>query len=116
MKGIIFYNSNRENAIKEMEKIIKKYEQIKIKSVRYIYNSYQCLTEFENGDIWKIVKANDSARGDRCNVAYIERSIYYDTYHCIIAPMMTALPFSALCLWSDGDLYLTDEYPISLLF
>ena len=89
--------------------MINRYEQMKIKVVKNYCSKYNnSYAEFENGDTWKVVKANDSARGQRCNIAYIERSIDYDTYRCIIAPKMFDSPYTAIHLWGEGDLHISD--------
>ena len=68
--------------------------------------------EFENGDKWKVVKAIDSNRGVRSNIAYIDRSIDMETVKCIIYHTLTSTPFSAYRLYGEGDLHLTDEIPL----
>ena len=112
MKGIIYYESNFEKANEELKKMIDKYNRMQIPVVRCYYKKNGSYAEFENGDTWQVVKANDSARGNRCNIAYIERSINYDTYRCIIAPKMFDFPFSAFRLWGEGDLHISDEPPL----
>lgn len=109
MKGIIYYESSFEKANEELKKMVDRYNQMRIPANKCHYKRIGSYAEFENGDTWKVVKADDSARGYRCNVAYIERSIDYDTYRCIIAPKMIDFPFSALRLWGDGDLHISSE-------
>ena len=112
MKGIIYYESNSENANDELKKLVDKYNQMQIPVVKCHYRKIGSYAQFENGDIWQVVKANESARGYRCNIAYIERSINYDTYRCIIAPKMFNFPYSAIRLWGEGDLHISDEPPL----
>lgn len=112
MKGIIYYESSFEIANEELKKIIDKYNQSHIPVTKCHYKKIGSYAEFENGDIWKVVKANDSARGCRCNIAYIERCINYDIYRCIIAPKMFDFPYSAIRLWGEGDLHISDEPPL----
>lgn len=112
MKGIIYYESNFEKANEELKKIVDKYNRMQISVIRCYYKRIGSYAEFENGDTWQVVKANDSARGNRCNIAYIERSIDYDTYRYIIAPKMLDFPFSAFRLWGEGDLHISDEPPL----
>ena len=109
MKGIIFYGSNFINGNEKLEEIINKYTQMKIGIVKNVYNNYGSCVEFENGDVWKVAKANDMSRGHRCNVAYVERCIDYNTYNCIVRPCVTLLPFSAINLWGNGDLHISSE-------
>lgn len=112
MKGIIYYESSFEKANEELKKIVDRYNQMQIPVVKCHYKRIGSYAEFENGDIWKVVKANDSARGFRCNIAYIERCINYDIYRCIIAPKMFDFPYSAMRLWGEGDLHISDEPPL----
>lgn len=78
MIGIIYYKS-REEGQKQFFKIINKYEEyysIKPKSPFGIkVSKSQCAVYFENGDIWKTVQCGNGARGNRWNIAYIERTI-----------------------------------------
>lgn len=112
MKGVIYYESSWENGNEQLKEIIKRYNQMNISTIKCHYMKNGSWAEFENGDIWKVVKANDSARGFRCNIAYIERCINYDTYRCIIAPKMFDFPYSAMRLWGEGDLHISDEPPL----
>ena len=112
MEGIIYYESSFETANEELKKMVDRYNQMRIPVTKCHYKKIGSYAEFENGDIWKVVKANDSARGFRCNVAYIERCINYDVYRCIIAPKMFDFPYSAMRLWGEGDLHISDEPPL----
>lgn len=112
MKGIIYYNSSWENGNKQLQQIVTNYERMKIPVVKCHYLRSGSWAEFENGDTWKVLCANDFARGYRCNIAYIERSINYDIYRCIIAPTMMDFPFSAFRLWGEGNLHLDFDPPL----
>lgn len=76
------------------------------------YKKSGSYARFENGDTWQVVKANDGARGYRCNIAYIERCINRDIYYCIIARMIKNFPFSGIRLWGEGNLHLNFEPPL----
>ena len=112
MRGIIYYESSSENANDELKKLVDRYNQMRIPVIKCHYKKIGSYAEFENGDIWQVVKANDSARGYRCNIAYIERSINYDTYRCIIAPKMLDFPYAAMRLWGEGNLHLDFDPPL----
>lgn len=112
MRGIIYYESNSENANDELKKMVDRYNQMHIPVTKCHYKKIGSYAEFENGDIWQVVKANESARGYRCNIAYIERSINYNTYRCIIAPKMLDFPFAAMRLWGEGNLHLDFDPPL----
>lgn len=112
IKGIIYYESSFEKANEELKKMIDRYNQKRIPVTKCHYKKIGSYAEFENGDTWKVVRANESARGYRCNIAYIERSIGYDTYRCVIAPTMIDFPFSAFHLWGEGNLHLDFNPPL----
>lgn len=112
MKGIIYYNSSWENGNEQLKQIVTNYEHMGIPTTKCHYMQHNSLAKFENGDTWQVLYANDYARGYKCNIAYIERSIDYDIYRCIIAPKMLDFPFSAFRLWGEGNLHLDFDPPL----
>lgn len=112
MKGIIYYESSFEKANEELKKMVDRYNQMHIPVTKCYYKKIGSWAKFENGDTWQVVKANDSARGYRCNIAYIERSINYNTYRCIIAPKLLDFPFLAIHLWGEGNLHISNKFPL----
>ena len=96
MRGIV-YCSNFENGIQKLEQIIQDYEIMGITYELYNYRRgiTTCSVEFTNGDYWKIVHASDSARGNCCNVAYIDRNISTEIVETIIMPTIKAKPYQA---------------------
>lgn len=109
MIGIVFYGSHFINGNEQLEEIIKKYTQMKIGIIKNVYNHYGSWVKFENGDVWRVIKANKMNRGYRCNIAYVERCIDYDIYNCTVKPCVTLLPFSAINFWGSGDLHISSE-------
>lgn len=109
IKGIIWYNSCFENALEQLNRIIQDYEYYACNYINLKTSKFDTCVEFENGDIWRIRKATENSRGYRCNVAYIERSIDYKTYREIVEPRLVEWPISALHLWGEGNLHITDE-------
>jgi hypothetical protein len=57
------------------------------------WNGYE-LT-YDNGDYWKMVKATESARGNKCNISYIDNEIPFDIIHDIVKPCTKAGPYQA---------------------
>ena len=112
MRGIIYYKSSFINGNEELKKMIDRYNQMQISVKKCHYKKVGSWAEFENGDIWQVVKASENARGYRCNIAYVERSIDYDIYRHIISPQMLDFPYAALRLWGEGDLHLSNEPPL----
>lgn len=114
MKGIIFCGSSRERGNEKLEEIINKYKLAGIETIKSVYSKLGSCAEFENGDVWRVVSANDSARGYKCNVAYVERCIDYDIYRTVIMNCLIDFPFKAINLWGEGDLHITSISPLSL--
>ena len=106
MRGIIFC-TNIEQGNTQLLNLMEKYKlmntpvQLKIMKQGYTL-------ECGNGDYWKVHNANIKALGARCNIAYVERNIDYDTYRCSIVPCLTDFPYSAVHLWGEGDLHIDD--------
>ena len=115
MKGIIWYKDDWVKGFEQLEKIIEKYQQINISTKRFARSRFDSFAEFQNGDIWRVLGANDGSRGYRCNVAYIERSISFDTYRVIICPAMMNHPYSAIHLWGEGNLYIMEDFSMPFL-
>lgn len=47
----------------------------------------------QDGDCWKAVKANDSARGYLCNISYIDKTIPEDIIKTKIIPTTRSYPY-----------------------
>ena len=109
IRGIIWYNSRFENALEQLNQIIKSYEYYKCNHINLRASKFGTYVEFENGDIWQIRRATENSRGCRCNIAYVERSIDYKIYREIIEPCSVKWPFSAFHLWGEGNLHITDD-------
>lgn len=112
MKGIIYYNSNYENGIAQLKQIEENYKMANISATRSHYMRHGSWIQFENGDIWRVVRAGENARGYKWNIAYIERSIDLNIYSYIISPAALNFPFSAIHLWGEGTLYITSTTSI----
>ena len=112
MKGIIYYNSSYKNGIAQLKQIEENYKMANISSTYSYYTRSRAEITFENGDNWKAIRAGENARGYRWNIAYIERSVDLNIYRCIISPSALSFPFSAIRLWGEGTLYITNEVPL----
>lgn len=115
MIGNIYHNSNSEAGNAKLKEIVANYEMACIPAVEVHYTKYRAWAQFENGDIWRVLGANDGSRGYRCNVAYIERSISFDIYRTIICPAMRHHPYTAIHLWGDGNLHIMEDFSMPLL-
>lgn len=97
MIGIIWY-TDKAKGIREFNRILENYELCGIEPAnsRAIKAERNTSTAtFKNGDIWRLVRASDSSRGYRCNVAYIPKGIAEEYLNLIIMPATTMHPFTA---------------------
>lgn len=74
MKGAIWSYSNRKGENK-MSEIIKHYKGIGVEisgssKTRLRYEIY-----FENGDVWKLIRPREGARGYKFDVSFIDKDI-----------------------------------------
>jgi hypothetical protein len=96
MRGIV-YCSSFERGVQQLEQIIRDYEAM---GITYDFRNYRrgittCSVEFINGDYWKVVTASDRARGNYCNIAYIDRNIPTDIIETVIMPTIKRKPYQA---------------------
>lgn len=112
MRGIV-WGSTFESACEELDEIIDDYVRFRCGIDKIVKNKNSYYVYFQNGDIWRAVKASDVMLGVRCNVAYVERNISYDIFCTIIGPCTVCPPFSAIQLYGEGNLHITDtiEHP-----
>lgn len=115
MIGNIYHNANSAAGNAKLREIVANYEMARIPVVKVHYANYGAYARFENGDIWRVLGANDGSRGYRCNIAYIERSISFDTYRTIICSAMINHPYSAIHLWGEGNLYIMEDFSMPFL-
>ena len=115
MIGNIYHNSNSEAGNAKLKEIVASYGMARIPAVKVCYAKHGAWAKFENGDIWRVLGANDGSRGYRCNVAYVERSISFEVYRTVIQPAMRSCPFSAIHLWGEGNLHIMEDFSMPLL-
>ena len=71
MKGAIWSMTVAEGN-EMLEKVIENYTKCGIELCNKKISSVNGSTvEFDNGDSWRVCRANDCSRGVRCNVAYV---------------------------------------------
>ena len=87
MIGIV-WGSTQGRAIKKLEEIRKNYLSYHINITRVGRDFF----ESENGDIWRAVVADNSARGYRCNISYIDELIPNEVKNGLIAHATSAYP------------------------
>ena len=95
MIGIV-WGKTKVRADNQLAQIVEDYNWQGIKPVKIIDSKYASNSvEFDNGDIWKAVSATDSARGNKCNISYIDKGIDIETIQTIIIPSTCRKPFYA---------------------
>lgn len=90
MIGIV-WGSTQGRAIKKLEEIRKDYFFNHFNIIRVRRDFF----EAENGDIWRAVVADNSARGYRCNISYIDELIPNEVKNGLIAHATSAYPYQA---------------------
>lgn len=111
MKGII-YCSKYSKGNEILLDIINNYEKSHIALISKHIKNIGSFAKFANGDTWIVVRAGNSARGYRWNIAYIERNISYDIYRTIISPSAMLYPYNAIHLWGEGNLHIDNAFPL----
>lgn len=106
MYGIVWYQHKKEGQ-KQFTRIINDYLNNEIELDK-IYSRLDKVV-FKNGDVWKVLPANDSSRGHRCNVFLIERCIPKDDIHTHIMPATCLRPYSAYEFYGDSE---PNEYEV----
>ena len=99
MKGIIWYNYQKSGIIR-LKNLIYEYEQMNISIVKKNLSTNPFVV-FSNGDIWKVVKANDNARGSCCNISLIEDGVEQQLIERIIMPATKSKPYRAIGYYSS---------------
>lgn len=89
MRGIVWGNT--------LDRAIKKLEEIKRNYLNYTKEILVQETKdsfaMSNGDYWKAVKTTASAKGNRCNISYIDVNIPYQYINEIVIPATTTYPY-----------------------
>ena len=90
MIGIV-WGSTQGRAIKKLEEIRKDYFFGHFNITRVGRDFF----EAENGDRWRAVVADNSVRGCRCNISYIDKLIPNEVKNGLIAHATSAYPYQA---------------------
>ena len=95
MKGII-WGKPTKSANQRFEIILQNYERMGIECIKCINSRTRREAIFENGDFWLAISANESSRGHKCNISYIDSRLNSYIIRLIIMPSTSALPFSGI--------------------
>lgn len=101
MKGIV-WGLTTVDAIIKMEQIERNYEMYRIANVltrRKSNSTYELV--YDNGDYWIACSAKESARGQKCNISYIDVRIDPEIIDRIIKPCTTSGPYQAFRYFYD---------------
>ena len=94
MKGIIYY-TDKAKGVKKLEEISQSYLRLGIKPTGKNIN--QSFIQFENDDFWMANGVDDSAKGFKCNIAYVPIELQNsEKFVTIIKPSIIALPFQGI--------------------
>lgn len=95
MRGIVWAYLT-DDANEKLLEIEEQYARMDIKPVRRVMSRANgSWMQFDNGDVWKVVRASDSRRGNSVNVSYIDRRISQEVINTIIKPATKAMPYQA---------------------
>ena len=108
MKGVV-WGSTFANASEKLTEIVDRYIKAGYEIENQVHSKNTHCVLFTNGDTWRAVRASDNARGNRCNISYIERDIDYNVYRTVVEPSTTLLPFTAIRFYGEGNLHITDK-------
>ena len=101
MKGIIWTtNSTFQDGIEQLDKILEGYEKLNLNYYTKQRKNY-ISSQIDNGDFWELCVINDNARGRRCNIAYIHRSISNELKEKIIMPSILTRPYCGICYFGE---------------
>lgn len=93
MKGVI-WSYTFDYGKEKLQSIENAYNLIHIPTIKRIESQSTCQLVFENGDVWRVVRAHENMRGCRANISYIDHRIDPIFINTIIKPCTTALPFN----------------------
>lgn len=102
MRGIVWGNT-RKAANRRLDKLINEYKklwQFDTLLVRKGRNEY--VVHFENGDIWQAIVCHENARGRRCHIAMIDRTIPIEKVNLIIKPCLCP-PFRGIAFFNPKE-------------
>lgn len=88
MKGTIWH-CNRDVGIEKLKYIRDKYEWAGIPALGGSFARQGAWLEFANGDVWRCVSANESSRGIRSNIAWVDAGVDEDFLRTIILRTLT---------------------------
>lgn len=99
MVGIIWRlggQQSYEDAVSYLETVVlSEYKQMGIKIKNKTAEKYDYHVMFENGDLWRIVLLNDTARGYKANVSLIPYDTPPELVNGIVVNVTTRMPFQA---------------------
>ena len=95
MRGIIWAYLS-EGANEQLLEIEEQYARMGVKPIQRVINKGTgSWILFNNGDVWRVVRASDNGRGHSANVSYIDRRISQEVINTIIKPATKSMPYQA---------------------
>lgn len=116
MRGIIWAYLT-DDANEKLLQIEEQYARMSIKPMKRIINkSVGSWILFDNGDMWKVVRASDNGRGYSANVSYIDRRISQEIINTIIKPATKAMPYQAFRFYLPSSYCIREDEKIETKF
>lgn len=109
MRGVIWeatHNSAAADAL--FDQLVDGYRLLG-RNVRVFKGNTSKRFSVDNGDYWTVASATESARGNKCNISYVERGIPSWIVREIIMPSTCCLPFKAITYFGEYGL-IGDDY------
>ena len=94
MKGLVF-GKTFERASNKLDEIIESYKIYRYEIVQERKGNHYHQVIFDNGDQWKAVNASENSRGNKANVAYIDREIDDEIVRSMILRCIATGPWNA---------------------
>jgi hypothetical protein len=83
---IIIFAIHRERGTEFLDNLVGEIKHKDINKIRKNLNEY--IVELKDGTTYQIVSASDSARGYKCNKAYVENGTDKEILDCVIRPTL----------------------------
>lgn len=102
MRGLV-WGLTFNDGLLQMQKIEQSYLFLGYSIVRKISGNQSYHVVFDNGDIWKVVRSVESARGHRANISYVDIRISQEFIETIIRHCTYLPPYNAIRYFYPED-------------
>ena len=95
MKGLVWGYTFKDGC-KKMDEIKENYLKYQYNIVKEYKSEIRYEIEFDNGDIWRVIRASENSRGYKANLSYVDIRIDGDFVDMIILPCTCIGPWNAI--------------------